>query len=123
MAEAYLNKYGGNKFIVKSAGIEPGELNPIVVKALLEDGIDISVAKTQSVFEVLKMESVFDYLITVCDEASAQRCPYVPGVGKRLHWSFKDPSGFKGSFSERLLQTIQVRDEIKQKIKKFIKED
>ena len=42
MAEAYLRKFGGLEFEVESAGLEPGKLNPHVVRALAEEGIDIS---------------------------------------------------------------------------------
>ena len=50
MGEAYLKKLGGSRFEVESAGTEPGSLNPRVVKALQEDGIDIRNKPTQSVF-------------------------------------------------------------------------
>jgi arsenate reductase len=52
MAEAYLRRFGGAEFEVDSAGLEPGRLNPYVVRALAEEGIDISGKKTQSVFEL-----------------------------------------------------------------------
>ena len=51
MAEAYLEKLGGGAFEVESAGLEPGKLNPYVVRALQEDGIDISGKQTHSVFD------------------------------------------------------------------------
>ncbi len=54
IAEAYLRKLGSGGFSVESAGLEPGTLNPFVVKALAEDGIDISAKKTQSVFDLYK---------------------------------------------------------------------
>ncbi|MDT8297329.1 MAG: arsenate reductase ArsC, partial [Spirochaetaceae bacterium] len=54
MAEEYIRRFGGDKFDVESAGLEPGELNPLVVEVLKEDGIDISGKKTQDVFELYK---------------------------------------------------------------------
>ena len=54
MAEALLRHLGGDRFEVESAGFEPGTLNPIVVEALKEIGIDISKAKTKSVFDLYK---------------------------------------------------------------------
>jgi len=60
MAEAFLKKYGGDKFEVESAGIEPGKLNPIVVKAMLEVGIDISNNKTNSAFDFYKQGKLYD---------------------------------------------------------------
>jgi arsenate reductase len=61
-------------------------------------------------------------VITVCDEASAERCPIFPGIVKRLAWSFKDPSSFTGTREEILEATAKVRDEIEQKVLAFIKE-
>src|SRR6185369_3558449 len=92
MAEAFLNEICGTEFEAQSAGIEPGNLNPIVVEAMREIGIDISGNKTKAVFDFVRSGSTFNYVITVCDETSAERCPIFPGVTTRLHWSFPDPS-------------------------------
>ena len=54
MAEAYIRQRGGDLFDVESAGLEPGKLNPYVVRALKEEGIDISGKKTQDVFALYK---------------------------------------------------------------------
>lgn len=121
MAEELLRKLGGGRFDVESAGLEPGRLNPIVVDVLKEEGIDITGKKTNAVAEKLKTGRRYDYVITVCDETSAERCPVFPGVHERLHWSFKDPSAFKGSDKEKLEFTRRVRDEIKLKIQKWLK--
>ena len=121
MAEEFLKKYGGNLFHAESAGIEPGKLNPNVVQVLKEEGIDISHKETRDVFDLFRRGKMYNAVITVCDEASAERCPIFPGVVKRLAWSFADPSTFTGTPEEILQQTRKVRDEIKQKILEFIK--
>ena len=120
MAEAFMNYYGGEKFISESAGIEPGKLNPLVIKAMLETGIDISNNKTKSVFDFLEAGKTYDYVITVCDETSGERCPYFPGNSKRLHWTFDDPSAFTGTDEEKLIKIKEIRDKIKNRIKEFI---
>ncbi|GAB4143303.1 MAG: arsenate reductase ArsC [Bacteroidia bacterium] len=122
MAEAYLNLLGKNQFIAESAGLEPGKLNPFVVKAMQLDGIDISGNDTKSVDDILKAGKTYDLVVTVCDEASAERCPVFPGGGKKLHWGFPDPSSFQGSEEERLQKTIEVRNMIRHKIESFLKE-
>jgi arsenate reductase len=119
MAEAFLNQICGNEFEAYSAGLERGELNPIVVEAMREVGIDISRNVTKEVFDYVKSGKMFAYVITVCDETNAERCPIFPGVTKRLHWSFPDPSGFQGSHEEKLEKTREVRDAIKAKIKNW----
>jgi arsenate reductase (thioredoxin) len=120
MAEAFLNTLGGNIFSAESAGLEPGQLNPLVVKSMEEIGIDISKNKTKDVFEFYKNGKQFDYVITVCDETSGERCPVFPGNLKRMHWSFEDPSSFTGTEEEKLIKIAKVRDAIKSKVEDFI---
>lgn len=122
MAEAFLKKYGGEKFEVTSAGLEPGMLNPVVVDVMKEIGIDISNNKTKSVFDFYKNGNFFNYVITVCDESQSERCPIFPGVVKQIHWGFTDPSSFEGTFEEKKVKTRKVRDEIDTKIKQWLKE-
>lgn len=122
MAEAFLNQICGEEFEAHSAGLEPGKLNPIVVEAMREIGMDISGNPTKAVFDMFKSGKIFAYVITVCDEASAERCPIFPGVTKRLHWSFPDPSSMQGTHEEKLAKTREVRDTIKAKIEAWCAE-
>jgi len=119
MAEAFLNYYFPEKFETESAGLEPGKLNPIVVDAMKEIGIDISGNKTKSVFDFYKKGNMYKYVITVCDETAAERCPIFPGVSEKIHISFPDPSGLSGSYEEKLEGTRKIRDQIKEKIKEW----
>ncbi|MGM0509163.1 MAG: arsenate reductase ArsC [Fusobacteriota bacterium] len=122
MAEAFIEEYAGDKYEVKSAGLTPGEMNPIVVEVMNEIGIDLSDKETNSVDEFYDNDEKFDYVITVCDEASAEECPVFPG-SNQLHWGFKDPSGLSGSKEEKLKNTRIIRDQIKDKVKKWLKID
>jgi arsenate reductase len=122
MAEAFLKQLGSDYFEAESSGLEPGELNPTVVEVMKESGIDISGNKTQSVFDLFKSGSYFNAVITVCDEANAERCPIFPGVTQRLAWSFADPASFNGTKEEILQKTRAVRDEIRQQVIAFVKE-
>jgi arsenate reductase len=122
MAEAFLNKHGGEALVAESAGLEPGKLNPNVVKVMQETGIDISKKGTQGVFELLQQNKSYDAVITVCDAAGAEACPIFPGKAKHLGWSFTDPSSFTGTTEEILEQTRKVRDEIKAAVLAFIEE-
>ena len=122
MAEAWLNRLCGDHFTAESAGLEPGTLNPLVVEAMGEVGIDISKKKTQPVFDVFKSGKLFSHVITVCDETSAERCPIFPGVAKRLHWSFADPSVLTGTDEEKLVQVRKIRDDIRARIEAWCKE-
>ena len=116
MAEAFVNTLCQEEFQAQSAGIEPGVLNPLVVEVMREIGIDLADKPTRGVFDLFKSGERFDSVVTVCDEASAERCPVFPGIAQRLHWSFPDPSTFTGSWEERLAQTRAVRDAIRERV-------
>jgi arsenate reductase len=122
MAESLLNHIAGERFHAESAGLEPGVLNPLAVEAMKQINIDISGKQTRDVFELYRRGERFSYVITVCDESSGERCPLFPGITKRIHWSFDDPASFTGPFDERLARTIQVRDQIKERIQDWLKE-
>jgi arsenate reductase len=119
MAWALLNQMCGELFEAESAGLEPGILNPLAVAVRREIGIDIGGNVTRGVADVVKTGQRFDYVITVCDETSAEQCPLVPGAGARVHWNFPDPSKFTGTWEERLDQTREVRNAIESKIAEF----
>jgi len=121
MAEAFLNRLGSGVFEAQSAGLEAGVLNPLVVKAMAEIGYDLSRNRTKRAEDFLRAGEKFGYVITVCDAAGAEKCPFFPGPAKKLHWSFEDPAGFTGSESERLNQTRRVRDLIRDKVAEFIR--
>lgn len=123
MAEAYLNALGGDRYEAESAGIEPGVLNPIVVDTMKEDGIDISGNATKDVFAFLRQGKVYSYVITVCDETAAERCPVFPGSGTRLHWGFPDPGALTGTRDEKLEKTRLIRDNIKRQVETFLRDD
>lgn len=122
MAEAYLKKFGGDKFEVESAGLEKGNLNPLAVQVMKEDGIDISGNQTHEVFDYFREGRMYRYVITVCDKEASDRCPLFPGLSEKINWSFPDPSKFTGTEEEKLNQTRQVRDQIKTAVQDFIKQ-
>src|SRR5947199_9933783 len=109
IAEAFLDKICGDQFEAHSAGLEPGKLNPLAVEAMREIGIDISQKRTQSVFDVFKSGELFSYVISVCDETSAERSPISPGVAKRFHWNFADPAALAGRQEDRLRSPRKIR--------------
>jgi len=122
MAEAFVNELCRDDFEAYSAGLEPGTLNPIVVEAMQEIGIDISRNRTKSVADMIRSGPNFAYVITVCDETTAARCPVFPLPATRLHWSFPDPSAFQGEHDEKLARTRAVRDIIKSRIEHWCTE-
>jgi arsenate reductase len=123
MAEALLNDLCPAEFEAQSAGLEPGKLNPVVVEAMREIGVDISQNQTKSVSDMIRSGQLFSYVITVCDETAAERCPIFPGVTTRLHWGFPDPSALQGSHEEKLAGTRRIRDLIRARVARWCEEN
>ncbi len=121
MAEAFLRKYAGDHFEVHSAGLEPKALNPFTVKVMEEAGFDMSGHRSKGIDDYLG-KVLFQYLITVCDDAE-KNCPTVwPGVNQRMHWSFEDPAKFDGTDEQKLAKFRQVRDLIDARVKAWLAE-
>lgn len=121
MAEAFVRKYAGDRFEAHSAGLEPKGLNPLTVKVMSEIGIDVS-SQTSKGVDTYLGKTLFQYLVTVCDDAD-RNCPTVwPGVITRMHWSFQDPAAVEGSEEEKLAKFREVRDLMEKKIKIWLAE-
>lgn len=121
MAEAFVRKYGGDRFEPHSAGLEPKGVNPLTIKVMEEVGVDISGQAPKGI-ETYLGKSHFQYLVTVCDDAD-KNCPTVwPGVNTRMHWSFEDPARLEGTEEEKLAKFREVRDLIERRIKQWVAE-
>lgn len=120
MADGFLNVLGGDKFEVKSAGLEAHGLNPRAVQVMKEAGVDIS-GNTSDVIdpEVLNRAT---YVITLCGHAD-EHCPVImnPNVIK-WHWGFDDPAKATGTEEEIIAQFRNVRDAIKSRIETFVQQ-
>ncbi len=122
MAEAFLRERGREYFSVESAGLEAGSLNPLVVEAMRERGLDISQQKTTLVDDLIQQGRQFDYVITVCDASSGQKCPIFSGTTKRLHWNFDDPATLSGCDEEKKEKIRRIREQIRKKVSFFLQE-
>lgn len=119
MAEGLLRHDAGNRFEVESAGTKPGTVRPEAIVVMRELGIDISKHRSKHIDEFEGQQ--FDYVITVCDNAK-ESCPVFPAAVARLHHSFDDPAGLKGSEEERLTLFRRVRDELRIYLGDFAKQ-
>ena len=119
MAEAWTRALCHGDWEAASAGLEPGTIHPLTVAVMLEKGIDLHGKPTRSVADVMASGERFDFVVTVCDETSAEKCPLFPGTTQRLHWGFRDPSSAVGSQAEKLEVFRQVRDEIRDQIEQW----
>jgi arsenate reductase len=119
MAEGWLNALFGDRFEAKSAGLEPGDLNPLAVTAMDEVGIDISQSRTKKVQDFLKAGESFSWIITVCDEASGEHRPFFSGNANCLHWSFPDPELLGGTLEDRMNAMRTIRGDIGTAVRKW----
>jgi len=120
MAEAFLRKYGSDRFEAHSAGLEPAEIHPMTLQVMSEVGIDLlgNGQRSKGLDEYL-MKVHVGYLITVCANAEAQ-CPIFPGVSVREDWGLDDPSAAEGTEAERLAKFREIRDQIEERVRAFI---
>ncbi len=117
MAEGYLRFFAKNNADIYSAGVETHGVNPRAIATMQEDGIDISNHTSNNIEEYYDI--VFDFVITVCDNAK-ERCPYFPTKAKKFHYNFPDPAKAQGIEEEIKEQFRQVRQQIKEYCKQFI---
>lgn len=117
MAHGFLESFNSN-IKVCSAGTQPAsKINGKAVVVMKEAGIDISNHKPEPVEKYLG--EVWDYVITVCDDAN-ETCPVFTGkVTHRLHIGFEDPSKASGTDEFIWSEYRRVRDEIKIKFQEF----
>ena len=119
MAEAFLRKYGADRFAAYSAGLEPQGIHPLTERVMSEIGVSLAGQYSKDVAEYMgKLH--FGYLITVCGNAE-KNCPAVfPGVGQRMHWAFDDPAAFEGTDEDKLQKFREIRDQIDRQIQKWL---
>lgn len=120
MAEGYLRHFAGDKAAIFSAGVETHGVNPDAIRAMKEDGIDISRHTSNNVAEYRDID--FDFVITVCDNAR-ERCPVFPTKAKKFHYNFPDPAKAAGTEEEIRRQFREVRDLIKAYSRGFVAEN
>ncbi len=113
MAEGWAKHFHADSMEIYSAGVETHGLNPYAVKVMREAGVDIS-GHQSKLLESLS-DVVFDYVVTVCDNAN-ESCPVFTGKTEIIHRSFQDPPKMakKADSEEEILNCYRtVRDEIK----------
>jgi len=109
MAEGYLRLLNPG-IEIRSAGISVNGVNPLAVRVMAEDGIDISLQTSNHIDEYAN--TPFDVVLTVCDHAN-EVCPVFPYKTIRIHQNFIDPSGQTGEDEDVLPFYRQTRDAIK----------
>lgn len=102
MAEAILNHKGSGRFLASSAGSHPtGHPRPEALRQLTDAGISTAGLRSKSWAEFTAAGApAFDCVITVCDNAAREPCPYWPHAPLTAHWGIPDPAAVQGSVEE-----------------------
>ena len=115
LAEALLNHLGKGRFKAFSAGSSPREHqqpNPLALEALQKAGVSIEGLSSKSWDVFAKPDApTMDLVITVCDNAAGEVCPYWPGQPATAHWGYADPSEAAGGVAaqrEAFVQTLHL---------------
>ena len=99
LAECIMNRAGRGKFRAYSAGSMPkGEVHPQALKLLSSLGYEVTGLRSKSWGEFSEPGApALDFVITVCDNAASEVCPYWPGQPVTSHWGMPDPAAVEGS--------------------------
>ena len=124
LAEALLNHIGHGKFKAFSAGSSPAENqtpNPLAIATLQKAGISTAglTSKSWDVFAAPDAPHM-DLVITVCDNAAGEVCPYWPGQPATAHWGYPDPSATVGTDDQKLVAVVQTLHQIKHRLDIFV---
>lgn len=110
MAEGFGRLLLSKEWDVLSAGLEPGELHPMAVKAMKEVGVDISGQRSKTVTP--EMISGVDLVVTLCGDAR-DRCPVLPPGAAHVHWPVEDPATAQGTEDQVMPAFRKARDAIR----------
>jgi arsenate reductase len=120
--ECLLNHLGQAHFQAFSAGSQPmGRVNPFALQVLEKAGIATQGLRSKSWHEFAQPDAPkMDLVITVCDNAAGETCPYWPGQPATAHWGYPDPAAVQGSEAETLAAFEHTLRAIKQRLDIFL---
>ena len=118
LGEALASTHPSGLFVGYSAGSSPGtSVNPFAGELTKEMGYDQSKLRSKSWDEYgLPEAPKMDFIITVCDQAAGEQCPFWPGKPATAHWGFPDPSQVQGSDEDRRRAFKEVMIRLKKRI-------
>jgi arsenate reductase (thioredoxin) len=124
LAEALLNHLGHGRFKGFSAGSSPregGSPNALGLQVLREHGIHTAGFRSKSWDEFATQDAPkMDLIITVCDNAAGETCPYWPGNPATAHWGYADPSAGQGSDAQKLEAFRQTLHAMRRRIELLV---
>lgn len=121
MAECAMNRWGGGKFHVFSAGSQPrGAVHPITLEVLRELKYETEGLQSKNWNEFARSDSPpLDFVFTLCDRAAAEVCPTWPGQPIRAHWGIQDPVAVAGTSATKRKAFFKTYGELERRIRIF----
>jgi len=118
LGEALASTHPSGKFVGYSSGSTPGtSVNPIAADIAVELGMDRALLKSKSWDVYAEPDAPkMDFIITVCDNAAGEVCPFWPGQPATAHWGFPDPSLVQGADLEKRAAFNTVMNGLKKRI-------
>lgn len=122
LAESYLNHAGQGRFRAFSAGSFPkGAVHPLSLETLRASDIPVGDARSKSWDEFATPSAPqMNLVVTVCDNAAGEVCPFWPGAPAKAHWSFPDPATFEGSDAAMHARFAEVFADIRRAIDRLV---
>lgn len=122
MAEALVSSLGSGRFRGFSAGSQPGgSVNPFAIEQVKTTGYPTDKLRSKSWDEFAAPDAPqMDFIITVCDNAAGEVCPYWPGHPMSAHWGFEDPAALHGSDAEKREKFQQIFRQIEARVRRFV---
>lgn len=122
MGEALFNTLGAGRFKAYSAGSHPtGKVNPFAVEQIRVLGYPIENLRSKSWDEFAHPDSpALDFVVTVCDKAAGEVCPYWPGQPITAHWGFSDPAAVEGTDEEKRAAFTRTFHQIRNRVQLFL---
>ncbi|CAN5847628.1 arsenate reductase ArsC [soil metagenome] len=122
MAEALVSTMGHGRFRGFSAGSQPGgTVNPFAIEQVATTGYPITNLRSKSWDEFAAADAPqMDFIITVCDNAAGETCPFWVGHPMSAHWGFEDPAALVGSDEEKREEFHKIFRQIMARVSVFV---
>lgn len=122
MAEALVTTMGRGRFKGFSAGSKPGgKVNPFAIEKVKEAGYPVDNLRSKSWDEFAEPDAPhMDFIITVCDNAAGEVCPFWPGHPATAHWGFEDPATVEGTDEQKRAAFDKIFKQIMARMNTFV---
>ena len=122
IGEVLFNTMGAGRVKAYSAGSHPtGKVNPLAIEHVQRLGYPVENLRSKSWEEFAAPGAPeLDYVITVCDKAAGEVCPFWPGQPITAHWGFPDPAAVEGTDEEKRAAFTRTLHQMRNRVQLFL---